>query len=157
MGFLQPSGILVMDPKKSHLTDYEKREPQKSGAQPAIIHGEITKTLQTLDLTVNHSFKTQVRKHREKWMVNDFHSFTKKCNMKATYKEVAKFVSQTWKDVPVSSIKSGFSQAGIIPLSNNENYDISDNDTDQYMDILYEENLQLFHSHIDDSDFEVLE
>lgn len=76
---------------------------------------------------------------------------------KATYKEVTKWVSQTWKDVPVSSIKSGFSQAGIIPLSNNENYDISDNDTEQNMDILYVKNLQLFHSHIDDSDFEMLE
>lgn len=56
--------------------------------------------------------------------------------------------------MPISSIKSGFSQVGIItPFANNENCDISD-DTEQCIDILDEENLQLLHSDIDDSYFE---
>lgn len=64
-------------------------------------------------------------------MVNGLH--TKKGNMKkATYKKAGKWVSQTWKDVPFSSIKSVFIEAGIIiPLANNKNYNTSSNDTKQ--------------------------
>lgn len=81
-------------------------------------------------------------------MANGLHSFTKKDNMKkAMYEEMAKWVSQAWKDMSVSSIKSDFSQAGIItPFANKEDCDVSDDKAEKDNDALDKENLQLFHS-----------
>lgn len=76
-------------------------------------------------------------------MCNELYSFTiKVINMKmAMYKEVA-----------------SLERCRIItPLADNENCDVYNNDAEQYINILDEENLQLSHSNIDDSDHEGFE
>lgn len=92
-----------------------RKESQKSGTHLADVHGELPKKIQNLELVINHSFKTHVRKYWEKWMRNSLYSFTKKViNMKmATYKEVA-----------------SLERCGIITPLVDKNFDVYNNDAE---------------------------
>lgn len=109
--FFLLSGLLVMDSMRAHLVDSVKAAAKKVSATLAIIPGGLTKILQPLDLAVNKSFKSKVRKHWETWMVEGLHSYTilRKLH-KATYEEVACWVSLAWKDVSTQTVVSGFKQ-----------------------------------------------
>ncbi len=153
--FFQPSGILIMDSMRAHLLDSVKLAAKTASASLAVIPGGLTKVLQPLDLTTNKSFKGHVRKHWETWMASENHSYTKNGNMKrASYEEVARWVSQAWREVSPDTIKSGFSQAEIISnFSIEQNPDVP-NDEDANLD---EEFLRLFISDSEESDFEGFE
>lgn len=90
-------------------------ESQKSGTHLANVHGGLPKKIQNLELVINPSFKTHVRKYWEKWMPNSLYSFTKKViNMKmATYKEV-----------------TSLERCGIITPLIGKNFDVYNNDAE---------------------------
>lgn len=154
--FFQPNGLLIMDSMKAHLMDSVKIEAKKVFASLAIIPGGLTKILQPLDLTINKSFKSQVRLHWENWMAADQHLYTKGGNMKkASYEEVAKWVSEAWKTVSPDVVKSGFARAEIIPEIE-ENFD--DGQSDNENNIEFDEDvLQYFQSDSEESNFDGFE
>ena len=153
--FFIPSGALIMDSMRAHLMDSVKEEARKASATLAIIPDGLTKILQPLDLTMNKSFKSHVRKHWENWMATGTHEYTKSGKRKkASYAEVAKWVSEAWKAVSPDVIKSGFSRAEIIHQIEeeiNDDEDIHENGDSIEFD---EDVFQYFHSESENSDFE---
>jgi hypothetical protein len=75
--FMSPSSLFVMDSCKVHLNERVKNRFGKS-TKLAIIPGGLTKVLQPLDISVNRSFKPNLRKRWMDWMINEIHSFTKR-------------------------------------------------------------------------------
>jgi transposase-like protein len=149
--FFQPSGILVLDSMRAHLLESVKVAAKKASATLAVIPGGLTKVLQPLDLTVNKSFKGHVRNQWESWMAKENHEYTKGGKMKrASYEEVAKWVSQAWAKVSTQTVESGFSQAGII---SDKITHISDDEEEEDVR-LNEELLRLFNSDSEASDFD---
>lgn len=67
--FFQPAGLLIMDSMKAHLVGLVKAAAKKVSASLAIIPGGLKKCLQSLDLSVNKSFKPKVRKQWEMWIL----------------------------------------------------------------------------------------
>ncbi len=65
-----PKSLLVMDSMRAHLKDSVKDRCKRVNTSLAIIPGGLTKKLQPLDLSVNHIFKSNVRKCWEEWMAN---------------------------------------------------------------------------------------
>lgn len=63
--FFQHNGMLIMDSMAAHLTVPVKDAAKKCAASLAIIPGGLTKKLQPLDLTANHSFKSHMRRQWE--------------------------------------------------------------------------------------------
>lgn len=172
--FFHPSGILIMDSMAAHLTDPVKEAARKCSASLGIIPGGLTKKLQPLDLTTNHSFKTKMRVQWESWMANDLHSYTKSGRLKkASFAEVAKWVSNAWNAVETKTVISGFVEAGIVPpcqdlnpgeiakgmpTENEENMELYEEPTENDENIeLDEEILELFQSDSEASDFEGFE
>lgn len=157
--FFQPSGLLIMDSMSAHKVDSVKTALKKVSAEPAIIPGGLTKVLQPLDLAVNKSFKSKVRKLWEKWMMEGLHSFTNSGKMrKATYEEVASWVSSAWKDISAKTIMSGFKAANIIENTVSDDSSESDDSEDENCDVLTDKQfLELFNSDSENSDFDGFE
>lgn len=152
--FFQPSGLLIMDSMRAHLVDSVKAAARKNAATLAIIPGGLTKILQPLDLAVNKSFKSKIRKLWETWMVEGLHSYTKSGKMrKATYEDVASWVSLAWKDVSSKTVMSGFKAANISETGTSN--DSSDESNDESCELLTDkELLELFNSDSENSDFD---
>lgn len=156
--FFDRKGLLIMDSMRSHLLDTVKSHFKKLSTDLAVIPGGLTKILQPLDLSVNRSFKAEIRKRWENWMSEGLHSFTTTGKMRrASYEEVARWVDSSWKSIKKSTILSGFKEAGIISenpveeiCDDNEDSDADSNNIDDFL-------LKLFNSDSEDSDFDGFE
>ena len=128
--FFQPKGLLIMDCMRSHLLDSVKMMCRKLSTRIEIIPGGLKKILQPLDLSVNKSFKAEIRKQWECWMRERIQTCTKSSKMReAYYEDVAEWVSNAWKLVKISTVISGFKEAEIIwPGKGNEKLDEECND-----------------------------
>ena len=106
--------LLIYDACTAHLTDEVKAAVQKH-TKLAVIPGGLTKFLQSLDISVNKSFKSHLRKSWENWMENEeMISLTKGGNRrKATFSTVTEWIVSAWRDVTPETIKNGFKKAGI--------------------------------------------
>lgn len=152
--FFQPRGLLVLDSMRSHLLASVKEQcSKKLSTTLAVIPGGLTKKLQPLDLSVNAVFKQEMRRLWEEWMASGMHSFTKSGRMKrASYEEVAGWVSQAWKAVKGRTVIAGFIKAGIIEGAiNSEDESESEEMDNSEID---NELLKLFNSESEGSDFE---
>ena len=78
--FFCEQSLLVCDSATAHLTNEVKEKLKKT--KLAIIPGGLTKLLQPLDISVNKSFKSKVRKLWENWIVSGYHENTKTGRMK---------------------------------------------------------------------------
>ena len=75
----------------------------------AMIPGGLTSKLQPLDISVNRSFKSNMRKRWERWMVDSIHEHTRTGKLKrASYKEITEWIIQSWNDVSSDCIIGGF-------------------------------------------------
>ncbi|GFV65119.1 pogo transposable element with KRAB domain [Trichonephila clavipes] len=66
--FFRPKAFLIMDSMKSHVSENVKNALKSTSAKIAIIPAGLTKKLQPLDIGINRSFKSKVRKLWDQWM-----------------------------------------------------------------------------------------
>jgi hypothetical protein len=113
-GFFKTKSLLILDSATCHKTD-EVKNAIKKHSDIAMIPGGLTKKLQPLDLTVNKSFKSKIRRKWEDWMVKDEeHTFTKNNKQRrASYSLVCKWIVDCWKEITPECIKNGFRKSGI--------------------------------------------
>ena len=94
---------------RAHLTEDVKKKVNEENIIPVIIPDGFSKILQPLDISVNKSFKTNLRQIWESWMTTGEHSFTKTGRLRhATLTNVVEWVHQAWKDVTPICIINGF-------------------------------------------------
>lgn len=157
--FFNPKGLLIMDSMRAHLTEPVKASAKSVSAKLAIIPGGLTKLIQPLDLAVNKAFKCRMRTLWESWMIEGQHSYTNRGFMrKATFVEVAKWVSEAWRDVSIKTITNSFVKSGIIVPSDEdcseENSSSDEEDADDPETGLDPAILSLFNSDTEDEDFD---
>lgn len=153
--------LLVMDSMRAHITERIKNKLKFINTVPIVIPGGLTKMLQPLDISVNKSFKDNLRRLWENWMSHGEHSFTKTGRMRhATFSEVAQWVKTAWDTVSERTIISGFLKAEILKNldgdddDENGDADADDCEEDNEENELPNEICQLFHSDTEDEDFD---
>ena len=152
--FRQQKSLLVLDSMRAHISDITKDRIKATSSIPAVIPGGLTKLLQPLDIAVNKVFKTELRKLWEHWMCHGEKSFTNTGRMRrASYQTVVQWVKDAWAAVPDTAIISGFVKAEIVDLPDLQA-------ADKEMPLVHDEDdlplalASLFHSDIEDSDFD---
>ncbi|GFV45785.1 DNA polymerase theta [Trichonephila clavipes] len=97
-----------MDSMKSHVSENVKNALKSASAKIAVIPGGLTKKLQPLDIGINRSFKSKVRKLWEQWMSDGEKNYTKTGKLKrASYENVSRWVLKAWNDVAETTICYG--------------------------------------------------
>lgn len=77
-----------------HRTDEVKSTFSASGTLIAMIPGGLIKILLVLVISVNKSFKANLRRHWEDWMCSGFKEHTTSYNLKrASYEEICRWIS----------------------------------------------------------------
>ena len=162
VSFFNRTSLLIFDSFSAHIDEGIRNNYRtEHKTTTAVIPGGLTKKLQPLDISVNHSFKNHVHEEWEKWMSEGIHTFTVTGKMRrATHAEVCNWVVQAWKAVKVLSIKNGFRKAGITSGTDDDasqTSDISDNEqitSTAILDpVLDAQSMNLFNSDIEDEDF----
>ncbi|GFS81540.1 pogo transposable element with KRAB domain [Trichonephila clavipes] len=148
----RPKAFLIMDSIKSHVSENVKNALKSTSAKIAIIPGGLTKKLQPLDVGINRSFKSKVRKLWEQWMSDGEKNYTKTGKLKrASYENVSRWVLKAWNDVAEITVKNTFRKCNIIVKNDSDDEEsllLSD------LDVLREDLINLFISESDESDFE---
>ena len=99
--------ILIMDSFRGHLTEEIRQACSDINALRAVIPGGLTSHLQPLDLTVNRSFKSHLRKEYAKHlkaMGNNRQIPAQRLNV------LAGAVRQSWNHIRPSVIRNGFNE-----------------------------------------------
>ncbi|GFS70289.1 hypothetical protein TNCV_1067621 [Trichonephila clavipes] len=136
---------------KSHASENVKNALKSASAKIAIIPGGLTK-LQPLDVGINRSFKSKVRKLWEQWMSDGEKNYTKTGKLKrASYENVSCWVLKAWNDVAETTVKNAFRKCNIV-IKNDSDDEESLLSSDS--DVLHEDLTNLFISESDESDFE---
>jgi len=127
--FFNPKSLLVLDSAPAHLTSEVKDKFKNTTL--AVIPGGLTKILQPLDISVNKSFKSKIRRHWEQWMVNGYHEYTKSGRMKkASYEEVCKWIDSSWREITPECIKNGFIKSKVNYYDNNQELEEVETDSE---------------------------
>lgn len=106
--FFNSKSLLIMDSCKAHTTSEIKMLIGKY-SKLAIIPGGLTKKLQPLDLTVNRSFKENMRRRWEDWMIAEAHDYTKSGRIKRiSYAGICNWIADSWYEVEKSCVINGF-------------------------------------------------
>ncbi|GFW08974.1 pogo transposable element with KRAB [Trichonephila clavipes] len=134
---------------KTHPSENVKNVLKSTSAKIAIISGGITKKLQPLDVSINRSFKSKVRKLWEQWMSNGEKNYMKMGKLKqASHENVSNWVLKVWNDV--SETKNVLQKCSIIVGNDSDGEDsLLSSDSD----ILSEDLMNLFISESDESHF----
>lgn len=133
--FFARKSLLMIDAAPGHKTDETKEKFKKMGTTLAMIPEGLTKILQVLDISVNKSFKSHLRKQWENLMINGVKEFTKSGHIKrASYEDICSWISKSWEAVPTSAIISGFKKTSIEFYADNgveEEEEIEENIDDE--------------------------
>jgi transposase-like protein len=102
--------LLLFDMHRSHLVTTTLDKIKKE-SKVAFIPAGLTSKVQPLDLTVNRSFKSKLRKKWEDWIIKDYENIkhTKSGNMKAAdWNTIFEWIVSSWEEVNLSTILNGF-------------------------------------------------
>lgn len=166
--FFQRNSLLVMDSMQAHRTADIKKSLASQRTEPAIIPGGLTKLLQPLDVSLNRSFKAQMRNYWEQWMAGEDHEFTKGGHMRrATYAQICQWIVDAWEKIPQKMVQNAFIKSEIIqgdidvPSNLTSDMDcLHDNDDTDPDDIISDDHnlsselIKLFTSDTEDEDFD---
>ena len=114
--------LLLFDMHRSYIVPTTLDKIKKE-SKVAIIPSGLTSKVQPLDLTVNRSFKSKLRKKWEDWIINDYNNIkhTKSGNMKAAdWDTIFEWIVSSWEEVNPSTILNDFR------VSFGENDDVHD-------------------------------
>jgi DDE superfamily endonuclease/Tc5 transposase DNA-binding domain/Brinker DNA-binding domain len=104
--FMNPPSMLILDSCRAHLTESVKRVIEKS-SRLAVIPGGLTCKLQPLDISV--TFKSNLRKRWENWMLEGIHQYTNSGKLqRVSYKEICEWIVRSWEEVNETCVLNGF-------------------------------------------------
>jgi len=111
---LRIPSVLILDSHRSHMTEtVAKGFKEEAKTELHFLPGGLTSILQPLDVYINKSFKSKLKKKWEDWLREGLMEFTKSNRRKrASYGEVAKWIDESWDAVDVDLIKRSFSGCG---------------------------------------------
>lgn len=113
--FFTKKSLLILDSMSTHRLESIKTSLNCASTHLAFIPGGLTSKLQPLDISVNHPFKSFIRKKWNEWMKSGDHTFTKSGKQrKASLTEICEWVVTAWQEIQNSTIINGFVKAGII-------------------------------------------
>ncbi|KAL0278423.1 UNVERIFIED_CONTAM: hypothetical protein PYX00_000251 [Menopon gallinae] len=143
------SAVLLLDAAIEHRAESVESCCRSMRTVPCVIPDGLSSKLQPLEISVNRSFKSNLRECWEKWMVKGFKSFTKNGSMKrASHEEILKWIDSAWRNVPEIAVINGFKKTGIKLYDtqcNEENFIeeiIIDSDSSDDDDIFEDEEIQ---------------
>jgi len=111
--FLNQPSMLVLDAFKGHVTDSVKDQLCKMKTE-LVIPGRMTSVLQSMDVSINKTFKDRLRQQYQTWIADPSHELTETGKMKhAAPSEVAQWVLAAWKAIPESIIVRSFKKCCI--------------------------------------------
>lgn len=117
--------LIILDSARCHLTEVG-REAMKKSSKVAVIPGGLTKLLQPLDISVNKSFKDNLRRCWENWISDsDNLQYTKGGRLKrAGYEVIASWIKMSFDSISSETIINGFrkglqEEVDIEDLNNN--------------------------------------
>lgn len=153
--FFQPKSLLILDSMRAHIVESVKQKCQKISTTMAVIPGGMTKILQPLDISINRSFKCEMRKRWERWMSKSLKN-TKGKVKRASYEEIVRWVAEAWDAVKGRTVQSAFRKAGIVASAADiDSDDTSESECDTSEDEnLTQELLELFNTDTEESEFE---
>jgi len=106
--------LLVFDSFSGHLTDDVLNLLKENNIRYAVIPGGCTSYLQPLDLAVNRSFKSKLRKFWSEWIASDNLEKTNSGNVKRVPIEIMKqWIHFSWDSIKFKVIQNGFRKAEI--------------------------------------------
>lgn len=106
--------MLVLDAFRGHLTSEVKSALMEGGTDLVIVPGGMTSILQPLDVSVNKSFKDNIRKEYEEWVRSDDRTRTPTGKIKrAPLSTVAQWISNSWKNVSNDIVRKSFQKCAI--------------------------------------------
>jgi transposase-like protein len=110
--------ILVFDSFTGHLTDDVLNCLKENNIRYAVIPGGCTSSLQPLDLTVNRSFKSKLRKHWRDWISsNDLDTTRSGYSRAAPLQDLKEWIKTSWQCIKMKVIQNGFRKAKIVAHS----------------------------------------
>jgi len=117
--------MLILDAFKGHTTDSVKRKLAEINSELVVIPGGMTSQLQPLDVSVNTPFKGLVRAQYEKWIISDNLPLTKSGKIKkAPVSEIAKWVSNAWKEVSLVIVEKSFKKCCVTNAADGSEDDL---------------------------------
>ena len=104
-----PKNMLLLDAFRGHTTEPVKKKLKDINSKMVVIPAGMTSQLQPLDVSVNKPFKDHVRAKYEEWILSDNLPLTKSGKIKkAPAAEMARWISEAWKDVSPGIIQKSF-------------------------------------------------
>ncbi|GBB91827.1 hypothetical protein RclHR1_19200001 [Rhizophagus clarus] len=106
--------LTFLDSFSAHIVDSVKRRFSKKKTDIAVIPEGLTSRLQPLDVSVNKSFKSKMRRRYNEWIAETIKDLTPTGIIKRpTYETIAHWVKDSWEAVDVNLIQRSFKCYGI--------------------------------------------
>ncbi|GET00252.1 pogo transposable element with KRAB domain [Rhizophagus clarus] len=104
----------ILDSFTAHKTTTVKNRFREKHTDIAVILGGLTSRLQPLDVSLNKSFKSKVRRLYNNWMNDAIKDYTPSGKIKRpTYSLVANWIKENWDSMDTNMIKRSFKRKGI--------------------------------------------
>ncbi|GFS57486.1 pogo transposable element with KRAB domain [Trichonephila clavipes] len=119
-----PQSLLVWDMFRSHLTDNMKKLLTECNTNITVIPGGLTSLVQPLVVCINKSFKQNLKRQWNTWMLEGEKSFTKGSQMRhANLEIVCEWIIKAWNEIKPDLIQKSFKKCSIYNSLDGTEYD----------------------------------
>ncbi|GFT11701.1 pogo transposable element with KRAB domain [Trichonephila clavipes] len=108
-----PQSLLVWDMFRSHLTNNTKKLLTECNTDIAAIPDGLTSLVQPLDVYINKSFKQNLKRQWNIWMLEGEKSFTKGGQMRHASLEIEQWIIKAWNEIKPDLIQKSFKKCSI--------------------------------------------
>ena len=117
------AALLILDRHASHLhRDVLSAMSQQHQTRALFVPPGMTPILQPCDVSWNKPFKDAMRRKWKTWLVEGEKEYTRAGNRRsASYKQVAEWVEECWKDLDSDIVARSFVHCGIVKVPEEEN------------------------------------
>ncbi|CAG8632807.1 2269_t:CDS:1, partial [Diversispora eburnea] len=114
LAYKKERALLVLYSFEGHKTENVKKKAREENTDLCVIPGELTSTVQPLDVCINKPFKDRLRKKWDNWMIQGNYNFTKLGNIKKPgYNTMCEWIIEAWNDIPSEMVSKSFKKCGI--------------------------------------------